>query len=147
MLRAADQSAALRSVVDSGVRLRLVAAIRAAARLPERILGYPAEVELCGGDGAGLYVLGTAADTPLCRLRAGEAASAVLLLATELGLATSLLSRPLEVGGTRMMVRDEVLGGALCPQLVLRIGWAPRGCTPPPTPRRPVDEVFTHLAL
>ncbi|NMH99308.1 Acg family FMN-binding oxidoreductase [Pseudonocardia acidicola] len=97
-------------------------------------------------DGATLYVLATASDDPLCRLRAGEAASAVMLHATELGLAGSPLSQPLEIGRTRAMVREEVLDCALCPQLILRIGWAPTGSAPPPlTPRRPIDEVFGHL--
>ncbi|MHA6793989.1 Acg family FMN-binding oxidoreductase [Pseudonocardia bannensis] len=177
VLRAADQGAALRPVVDADVRARLVAAIRAAARLPERVSQAAEEVPANmsadrggpGGptmrrtgtgtlapsavrgeddseDGARLYALGTAADSALWRLRAGEAASAVLLHATELGLATSPLSRPLEISGTRVLVRDEVLGGALCPQLLLRIGWAPTGCAPPPpTARRPVDEVLTYL--
>jgi nitroreductase len=91
-------------------------------------------------DGAALLVLGTASDDPLSQLRAGEATSAVLLHATELGLATCPLSQPLEVRGARAAVRDAVLGGTLCPQLVLRVGWAPTGPELPPTPRRPLEE-------
>jgi nitroreductase len=91
-------------------------------------------------DGATLLVLGTASDDRLSQLRAGEAASAVLLHATALGLATCPLSQPLEVDGARVTIRDAVLGGTLCPQLVLRVGWAPIGPELPPTPRRPIEQ-------
>jgi nitroreductase len=91
-------------------------------------------------DGATLLVLGTASDDRLSQLRAGEAASAVLLHATELGLATCPLSQPLEIDATRIAIRDTVLGGTLSPQLVLRIGWAPTGPELPPTPRRPIEQ-------
>ncbi len=98
-----------------------------------------------GPDGALLLVLGTASDGPLAQLRAGEALSAVLLDATEAGLATCPLSQPLEVPGARALLRDDVLGGTLTPQLVLRVGWAPSGPPLPATPRRPVDEVLGPL--
>lgn len=93
-----------------------------------------------GTDGALLMVLGTASDDTLSQLRAGEALSAVLLHATRLGLATCPLSQPLEVASTRAMLRDDVLGGTLDPQLVLRVGWAPAGPPLPPTPRRPLED-------
>lgn len=99
-----------------------------------------------GTDGALLLVLGTTSDDPLSWLRAGEAMSAVLLHTTRLGLAGCPLSQPLEVPGTRIAVRDEILGGTLVPQLVLRIGWAPSGPPLPATPRRPVEEVMDTTA-
>lgn len=86
-----------------------------------------------------LAVLGTTSDDTLAQLRAGEALSAVLLTATTLGLATCPLSQPLEVGSTRRMLRDDVLGGTLSPQLVLRLGW-PTGPSLPVTPRRSVAD-------
>jgi nitroreductase len=98
-----------------------------------------------GEDGALLLVIGTASDDTLSQLRAGEAASAVLLHATRLGLATCPLSQPLEVGQTRRTIRDRVLGGTLSPQLVVRVGWAPTGPPPPATPRRPVDESIERM--
>lgn len=98
-------------------------------------------------DGAVILALGTADDDRLSQLRAGEAASAVLLAATELGLASSVLSQPLEIPFTRRFVRDRVLGGALCPQLLFRIGWPPVGAAEiPATPRRPVGEVIAPAA-
>ena len=76
-------------------------------------------------DGGLLAVLGTASDDRLSQLRAGEALSAVLLYATQAGLATCPLSEILEVEATRTALRDEVLEGTLSPQLLLRFGWAP----------------------
>lgn len=91
-------------------------------------------------DGAALLVLGTTSDDQLAQLRAGEALSAVLLQATASGLASCPMSEPLELDRTREVLRDEVLGGTLCPQIVLRLGWAPTGDPLPPTPRRPVAD-------
>jgi hypothetical protein len=96
-------------------------------------------------DGALLLVLGTASDDTLSRLRAGEAASAVLLHAAVVGLATCPLSQPLEVGRTRAVVRDHVLDATLSPQLVLRVGWAPPGPPLPATPRRPVEDTLERM--
>jgi nitroreductase len=96
-------------------------------------------------DGALLLVLGTASDDTLSRLRAGEALGAVLLHATELGLAGCPLSQPLEVGETRATVREQVLGGTLSPQLVLRVGFPPAGPALPATPRRPVDDTIERM--
>ena len=78
-------------------------------------------------DQATFLVLGTTSDDRLSQLRAGEALSAVLLRATAMGLASCPLSQPLEVGSTRLRLRDEVLGGTVSPQLVLRLGLGPVG--------------------
>lgn len=94
-------------------------------------------------DGALLAVLGTASDDTLSQLRAGEALSAVLLAATALGLASCPLSQPLEIGSTRRMLRDDVLGGTLSPQLVLRLGWPPMDRSLPATPRRSYADTAT----
>jgi hypothetical protein len=94
-------------------------------------------------DGALLMVLGTASDDQLSRLRGGEALSAVLLTATTLGLASCPLSQPLEVSSARITLRDDVLGGTLSPQLVLRLGWAPAGPSLPATPRRSFAHTVT----
>ncbi|MGX7829592.1 Acg family FMN-binding oxidoreductase [Actinokineospora sp. 24-640] len=97
-------------------------------------------------DAGALLVLATTGDDTLSRLRAGEAASAVLLAATHLGLATCPLSQPLEIPETRAAIRDDVLDGSAIPQLVLRIGWAPTSAPSlPATPRRPVAEVLSRL--
>ncbi|GAB1516936.1 Acg family FMN-binding oxidoreductase [Actinophytocola sp. KF-1] len=99
-----------------------------------------------GGDGGELLVLATQDDDDVARLRAGEAASAALLAATSLGLATCPLSQPLEVRNTRVRIRDEVLRGTAHPQLVLRVGWVPTSAGPlPRSKRRPVDETYLYL--
>jgi nitroreductase len=95
-----------------------------------------------GPDGALLAVIGTASDDPLSQLRAGEALSAVLLHATLLGLATCPLSQVLEVDDTRRVLRDDVLDGAMAPQLVLRVGFAASATALAATPRRPIGEIL-----
>jgi nitroreductase len=93
-----------------------------------------------------LLVIATSSDDVLSRLRAGEAASAALLTATRLGLATCPLSQPLEISGTRRLIRDDVLGGTAVPQLLLRMGWPPTWASPlPRSPRRDVADVFGDL--
>lgn len=102
-----------------------------------------ADRRLLGEDAGALLVLSTSSDDDLSRLRAGEATSAVLLEATSAGLATCPLSQPLEVVETKELVRDQVLGGSTCPQLVIRVGWAGFNADPlPATPRRPVVDVL-----
>ncbi len=94
-------------------------------------------------DYAELLVISTSADDRLSRLRAGEAMSAVLLTATNIGLATCLLTEPLELRDLRRQVRAEVLDDVAQPQAILRIGWLPTSALPlPVTPRRSVDDVL-----
>jgi len=87
-------------------------------------------------DAGQLLVIASLDDDPVSVLRAGEAASAALLTATDLGLATCLLSQPLEITDTRAAIRDQVLDGAAYPHLVLRVGWTPTSA--PPLPASPV---------
>ena len=92
-------------------------------------------------DSATLLVIGTSSDDRLSQLRAGEAASAVLLQATLAGMSSSPLTEPLEIARTRAVVADEVLDGTLSPQMVIRVGWpSGAGTVPPVTPRRALDE-------
>lgn len=92
-------------------------------------------------DSATLLVIGTSSDDRLSQLRAGEAASAVLLQATLAGMSSSPLTEPLEIARTRAVVADEVLDGTLSPQMVVRVGWpSGAGTVPPVTPRRALDE-------
>ncbi|GGX60296.1 Acg family FMN-binding oxidoreductase [Streptomyces minutiscleroticus] len=85
-----------------------------------------------------LALLSTPGDQPADWLRAGQALERVLLEATLAGLATSLSSHPLESADLRRLVRDPVSGRGQV-QMVLRLGYGPRG---PATPRRPVREVL-----
>jgi hypothetical protein len=93
-------------------------------------------------DAAELLVLLTEQDDELAWLRAGEATSAVLLSATLAGLATTPLSQPVEVGGSRLELRRQVLRRPDYPQLLIRLGWpASRAEELPVTPRRDLRSV------
>lgn len=96
-----------------------------------------------GDDAAELLVVTTRGDDVLDRLRAGEATSAVLLAATQLGLATTPLSQALEVDSTRAQVQRDVLGVPEHPQLVIRVGWPASGAPGlPATSRRELRSVL-----
>ncbi|MDX3458894.1 nitroreductase [Streptomyces sp. ME02-8801-2C] len=85
-----------------------------------------------------LALLSTRGDTPADWLRAGQALERVLLEATLAGLATALTSHPLESPELRWLARDPASGAGQV-QMVLRLGYGPRG---PATPRRPVRDVL-----
>lgn len=85
-----------------------------------------------------LALLSTPGDTPADWLRVGQALERVLLEATLADLATSLTSHALEHRELRLLARDPGLGTGHV-QMVLRLGYGPRG---PATPRRPVKDVL-----
>lgn len=64
----------------------------------------------------------------------------LLLAASAGGYAASFLNQPLEIPRLRSRVRHELRLDDY-PQVILRLG-RPRGPLPPPTPRRPVNEVL-----
>ncbi len=89
-------------------------------------------------------MLCTLGDDRRARVRAGEAASALLLSATALGLSTSLQSEPLGMPDLRRELRRHVLSECAHPQTMVRVGWLPSGAVPlPHTPRRPATEVMS----
>ena len=83
-------------------------------------------------------VLGTAGNLPADELCAGHALERVLLTITDLGLAVSMLSQPIEVPAARERLR-LALGRHGTPQMVLRIGYGQPGAS---TPRRGPAEVI-----
>ncbi|MCX4098229.1 Acg family FMN-binding oxidoreductase [Nocardia sp. alder85J] len=85
----------------------------------------------------------TPADDRLSRIKAGEAASAVLLTATALGLSTCLQTEPLELPELRAEVRSEVLFDCAFAHALVRVGTVPAEAESlPVTPRRaPADVV------
>jgi nitroreductase len=83
-------------------------------------------------------VLGTPGNTPTDQLVAGHALQRVLLTVTDLGLAASMLSQPIEVPAAREQLR-LALGRYGTPQMVLRIGYGQPGAT---TPRRDPADVI-----
>ena len=83
-------------------------------------------------------VLGTLGDLPVDQLVAGYALQRVLLTITDLGLASSMFSQPIEVPAAREQLR-LALGRFGCPQMVLRIGYGDAGTA---TPRRALVDII-----
>lgn len=120
------------------------------AVLPTRVFAGPVLTQTSDADpaedNAAVVALGTFDDDNLARLRAGEAASLVLLTATAVGLASCPITETLEIPETRASLRAETFGEDAYPQILLRIGWAPVDCGHlPSTPRRDLSEVVTWL--
>jgi nitroreductase len=119
------------------------------APIPGRFFAGPAlaQPEVSPVDDAAVVLaLGTKDDSPLSRLRAGEATSMVLLTATAAGLASCPVTEPLEIAETRAEVKADVFGDSGYPQMMLRIGWAPVNADPlPSTPRRSVSDIVDDL--
>jgi len=135
-----------RYAAAAGVPARNTPRPEPASWLPGRIFAGAALDQPPGTDAAAdhavVLALGTAADAPVDRLRAGEATSMALLTCTALGLASCPVTEPLEIDATRQAIREEVFGGVEHPQMMLRVGWAPVGADPlPSTPRRALDDV------
>jgi len=84
-----------------------------------------------------LYAVG---DTRRDWLIAGQALERVLLTATVRGVATTLMTQPMEVPRLRMLLSDTA--AALVPQVILRFGYGPPS---PPTPRRPLEDVVDGM--
>jgi hypothetical protein len=87
-----------------------------------------------------LVLLGTAGDSPVEWLRAGEALERVLLEVTRYGFAASPLTQVTEVPSTRAQLRRELRMDGY-PHVLLRIGRAP---TSPTSRRRRLVEVLTE---
>jgi nitroreductase len=83
-------------------------------------------------------ILGSAGDGPADQIGAGQALQRVLLTATDAGLASSMISQPIEVLAARDQLRRS-LGRSGVPQMALRIGY---GLPGRPTPRRELAEVI-----
>jgi nitroreductase len=84
-------------------------------------------------------VLGTVTDHPGAQVHAGMALHGVLLAATAAGLASSMLSQPIELPDLRSRLRAALGRTGGWPQMVLRFGY---GIPTPATPRRPVSDVL-----
>ncbi len=98
-----------------------------------------------GDDQATIVVISSSDDTPQDILACGETLSAVLIEATGAGLASCILTHVTEHPATRDIVGG--LTGNPRPQALVRIGVAPAlDDVPPPTPRRPLSDVF-HVRL
>jgi nitroreductase len=86
-----------------------------------------------------IAVLYTAGDTPWEWLRAGQALERTLLTATVRGLATTLMTQPLEIPELRALITDRA-GGRVA-QAIIRFGY---GSPSPPSPRRSLADVLVR---
>ena len=103
---------------------------------------HPERREQVPSDLATILVIFAHSDTRRDMLGCGETLSKVLLEATVAALATCTLTHLTELSTSRHIV-EELTGRAL-PQLLVRVGQAPESeKVPPPTPRRPLADVFT----
>ncbi|WP_433719516.1 Acg family FMN-binding oxidoreductase [Actinoplanes sp. CA-051413] len=80
-----------------------------------------------------IAILGSTGDTATDQINAGQALQRVLLTATDAGLATSMISQPIEVTGAREQLSRSLGSRSGTPQMALRIGYGQAGR---PTPRR-----------
>jgi hypothetical protein len=95
-----------------------------------------------GEDNSKVVVLSTSDNDRANVLQCGETLSAVLLEATMAGLATCTLTHITELQAGRNLIAT-LIDQTSTPQALVRIGVAPEvEDQPPPTPRRPLDEVF-----
>ncbi|OHV06056.1 Acg family FMN-binding oxidoreductase [Mycobacterium talmoniae] len=93
-------------------------------------------------DNATILLLSTDTDDRTDAVLCGEALSAVLLDCTMAGLATCPVTHITEVRTTRDMIASCLDHDAM-PQVLIRVGVAPAmDEVPPPTPRRPLDDVL-----
>jgi hypothetical protein len=93
-------------------------------------------------DWSKILVLSTPEDTRADVLRCGEVLSTVLLECTMAFLATCTLTHLIELDESRDIVRSLLDNGGQ-PQVLIRAGIAPPlEAVPPPTPRRPPDDVL-----
>lgn len=90
-------------------------------------------------DEPSIAVLYTAGDTPWEWLRAGQALERALLTATVRGLATTLMTQPLEIPDLRALLTDSASGRVA--QAIVRFGYGPPS---PPTPRRSISDLLMH---
>jgi hypothetical protein len=88
-----------------------------------------------------IAVLYTAGDTRWEWLRAGQALERALLTATVRGVATTLMTQPLEIPELRALLADSARGRV--PQAIVRFGYGPPS---PPSPRRSVSDVLLRPA-
>ncbi|GAB3226280.1 Acg family FMN-binding oxidoreductase [Mycolicibacterium hippocampi] len=93
-------------------------------------------------DQSKILAISTEEDSSRSVLHCGEVLSAVLLDAAAAGLSTCTFSHITEVPTGRDIIASLLPGGGI-PQALVRVGLAPSlDATPPPTPRRPVEQVL-----
>lgn len=93
-------------------------------------------------DHARILVLSTDDDSADSVVRCGEALSYLLLTAAMAGMATCTVTHVTEFAEGRDVIAS-LTGTTAVPQALVRVGLAPAlDATPPPTPRRPVEDIL-----
>jgi hypothetical protein len=83
-----------------------------------------------------LALLYSTADTRRQWVNTGQALERTLLTATVRGVATTLMTQPMEIHHLRQLLVDSA--ASLVPQAIVRFGYGPPSA---PTPRRPLEEI------
>lgn len=81
-------------------------------------------------------------DDPVAQLRSGEAYARLSVKAQQLGLASSGITRALDLPGVRDRFR-VLMSWPDHPQMIVRVGWPPSGDKAPPTARRPLATMLS----
>jgi nitroreductase len=132
----------------TGVPDTAIPAEAAQTTVPGRDFGHPGNLAISAQhDRAATFaILYGQSDEPRDWLRAGEGLSAGWLAATERGVSVMPLSAPVEIAGTRALLR-RLLSYLNHPYLVLRLGTVgSAGADPPRTPRLPADQTIERAA-
>ncbi|MGW0246295.1 Acg family FMN-binding oxidoreductase [Nocardia goodfellowii] len=128
--------------VREGVPARNATAPRTEDELPGRAFRNPTLTDTKRArDAATWLMISTEHDDRLSQLRAGESLSALLLAATDLGLATCVQTEPLGLPELRAEVRSSLCEGRH-PQVMVRAGLVTQAGPLPETPRRRPEEVL-----
>jgi CBS domain-containing protein len=137
-VRAEQQSWVQRSAHDG---VPVPATEGPATRFDDRPVVDPGGIDRADG----VLVLATPTDEPIDHLRAGAALSRAWLTATTGLLSMVPLSHVVERPETRRALQDDVLGSALVPQLLVRVGWQESSRERlAPSPRRPLADVLVR---
>ncbi|MEV0764309.1 hypothetical protein [Nocardia sp. NPDC050435] len=127
-----------------GVPARNTAAVHADDALPGRAFMDPVLLDpTAAPDAATWLMISTIADDRSAQLRAGETLSALLLAATDLGLATCIQTEPLGLPELREEIRFEMCDGSY-PQVMVRAGLTTHAAPLPETPRRRPEDVLAY---
>ncbi|WP_067712635.1 Acg family FMN-binding oxidoreductase [Nocardia yamanashiensis] len=131
-----------------GVPARNVTSVRTDDQLPCRSFADPVLIDIAQShDDAEWLIVSTDQDDRRAQLRAGESLSALLLAATDLGLATCIQTEPLGVPDLREEIRFSLCESRF-PQVMIRAGWVRSSAAPlAETPRRGTDEVFAGTSF
>lgn len=107
---------------------------------PHDVRNRPSETD--SADESTIVLISTQSDEHLDWLQCGQVLSSILLEATVDGLATCPLTHMTEQSGSRAIV-ESLAPDSGFPQVLVRLGGAPSGRAPKPTPRQQLSSILT----